>query len=79
MNLFAKEKDGIFPFLCLDQILGIKFRQQKGKLEVITSFVVYVRTLCILGRRCILLQIRYAVNFAWFFSMFSRMILANPN
>ena len=35
--------DGIFPFLCLDQIPGIKLRQQKGKLEVITSFVVDVR------------------------------------
>ena len=35
--------DGIFPFLCLDQIPGIELRQQKGKLEVITSFVVYVR------------------------------------
>ena len=54
MNLFAKEKDelvsdGIFPFLCLDQIPGIKLRLQKGKWEVIASFLVYVCNVCMLG------------------------------
>ena len=72
--------DGIFPFLCLDQIPGIKLRQQKGKLEVITSFVVYVRIMVYVyfGPWIYFSIDPICCKFCMVLSMFSRMILANP-